>query len=153
MSMNNKMPDIGSLTFNNKRIAYITKLGSKYKNTVMFHDPATGVPFAHMKLNSNRKGETLILYMGTTYPNYRRKGIGEYLRAHIIKAAKNAGFKYVTQNSVNLEGMGANKPASAYIMEKLGGVRNSNNNYHYTFNLSKNLPKGVTNTLRKNPRI
>jgi hypothetical protein len=145
------MPSIGSLTFNNKRIVY-TNPGNKYRNTIVFHDPDTGESFASMKLNSNRKGETLILHMGTTYMPYRRKGIGGYLRAHIIKAAKEAGFKFVAQNSVNLEGTGG-KPTSAYIMEKLGGVRNSNENYHYTFNLSGNLPKGVHNTVRKNPRV
>lgn len=142
------MPKINSLNFNNNRIDYNS--ARKYKNTVVYIDPSSGNYFATMKLDSSPNGKTLILYMGSTRINQRRKGIGQYLRAQIIKSAKNAGFNFVSQNSVNLATGNTNKkPPSAIIMEKLGGIRNIGNNYHYTFNLRKPLPEGVTKTLNR----
>lgn len=69
------------------------------------------------------------------------------MRAQIIKAAKNVGFHFVEQYSVNHTGT-RNKPISAIIMEKLGGSKNKNS-YFYTFNVRGNLPKGVLNARLK----
>ena len=135
------------LSFTNNRLRYNTKSDTVY----FIVDEKT---LSSMKLNTSRNGKTLILYMGTTIAPYRRKGIGQYLRAHILKAAKNAGYNFVEQNSVNLAtGNNTKKPPSAYIMNKLGGVRSNGNAYHYTFNLRGNLPKGTRNSLNKKPRI
>jgi hypothetical protein len=145
------MPTLNSLKFkNNSRLSYAN---SKYKNTVVYKTDQ-GVPVATMKLNTNRYGTTLILHMGTTQKNFRRRGIGTYIRAQIIKAAKNAGFNFVSQNSVNLANGNSSYPPSARIMNKLGGVKNKNNNRHYTFNLRGKLPNAVlTHSIHKNNTI
>lgn len=122
-----------TLKFNNKNLIYDNRT-----NTVKYIDPLTGNVAANMKIGISRNGKTLTLNQGRTMLKYRRKGIGTYLRAQIIKAAKNAGFNFVEQFSVNHTGT-RNKPISAIIMEKLGGKKNKNS-YFYTFNLTKNLP-------------
>lgn len=133
------------LQFSNNRLKYNNR-----KDTVAY--TVNGDQLAFMKLDTSRNGKTLILYMGTTLAQYRRKGIGQYLRAHIIKSAKNAGYNFVEQNSVNLAtGNNTKKPPSAYIMNKLGGTRS--NGYHYTFNLRGNLTKGTRNALNKKPKV
>jgi hypothetical protein len=143
------MPAVNSLKFNNN--SQLSYMNRKYKNTIVYIDPHLGFPVATMKLNTNRNGTTLILHMGSTQKNFRRRGIGTYLRAQIIKAAKNAGFNFVSQNSVNLEGNSKNIPPSARIMMKLGGVKSNNNNSHYTFNLRKNLSNNIIKHSKKIP--
>ena len=120
------------LKFNNKNLVFDNKT-----NTVKYIDPKTGNIAANMKIGISRNGKTLTLNHGRTMLKYRRRGIGTYLRAQIIKVAKNAGFNFVEQFSVNYTGT-MNKPISARIMEKLGGKRNNNSQYYYTFNLKNN---------------
>lgn len=136
-----------------KRLSFNKNSGIKYnnnKNVAFYLSPNV----AFVKLNTSRNGKTLILNRGATRFSNRRKGIGKYLRAHIIKAAKNAGYVFVEQSSVNLEtGNVRKKPPSAYMMNKLGGTRTNGNEYHYVFNLRRNLPRGTRNALYKKPRV
>jgi predicted GNAT family acetyltransferase len=123
------------LKFDNKNLVFDNRT-----NTVKYIDPKTGNVAANMKIGISRNGKTLTLNHGRTMLKYRRRGIGTYLRYQIIKAAKNAGFHFVEQFSVNHTGV-MNKPISAMIMEKLGARKTNNNTYYYVFNLKKNIVK------------
>lgn len=124
------------LKFNNKNLVFDSKT-----NTVKYIDLGTGKIAANMKLGVSSDRKTLTLNHGRTMPQFRRRGIGTYLRAQIIKAAKNAGFNTVNQVS--------NSNNSKRIMKRLGG--NQQENKYFVFNLTKNLPKGVVSAASKKP--
>lgn len=79
---------------------------------------------------------------GHTHPSWRGKGIGKQMRALMTLAAKNAGFKKVTQTAVfvnNRQRATHKKPPSSYVMKSLGfNVGSSYNNLiHHRYNFNK----------------
>lgn len=82
---------------------------------------------------------------GHTHPNWREKGVGKQMRALMTLAAKNAGFKNVTQAAVfmdNRQRKTHKNPPSSYVMRSLGFNVSStypNTIYHrYNFNKKPN---------------